>query len=74
MTRESFTEQEILARARRLADAQGPGWDAVMAEEHVGKDTGTLRFWRDQALKELEAETVTSLDLEADTPRTVGLD
>lgn len=74
MTRESFTEQEILARARRLADEHGPGWDAVMAEEHVGKDTGALRFWREQALKDLEAETVTSLDVEAETPRTVGLD
>jgi hypothetical protein len=74
MTSDRFTEAEIMAHAQRLADEQGPGWEAVMAEEHVGKDTGVLRFWRQQALKELEAGTVTSIDLEADSPKTVGLD
>jgi len=74
MTRESFTEAEIMARARRLADEQGPGFDAVLAEEHVGKDTGALRFWREKALADLEAETATSLDVEATAPRTLGVD
>jgi hypothetical protein len=45
-----------------------------MAEEHVGKDSGALRFWRQQAMKDLELKTVTSLDVEAESPRTVGLD
>ncbi len=69
-----FTEEEITARARQLADEQGPGWEAVVAGERVGKDTAELRYWRDLALKELEAETMTTLEIEADTPKTVGLD
>ncbi len=74
MATESFTEEEITSRARQLADQQGPGWEAVVAGEQVGKDTVELRYWRDLALKELEAETMTTLEIEADTPKTVGLD
>lgn len=74
MAAERFTEEEIAARARQLADEQGPGWEAVVAGERVGKDTAELRYWRDLALKELEAETMTTLEIEADTPKTVGLD
>jgi hypothetical protein len=70
----SFTEEEVTERARKLANEQGPGWDAVMAEEHVGKDTATLRYWMQQALEDLEAEDITSLEVEADTPKTVGLE
>jgi hypothetical protein len=69
-----FTEEEITARARQLANDQGPGWDALTAEEQVGKDTADLRYWRDRALKELEAEQPTVLQVEASTPKTVGLD
>ena len=64
-----FTEDELTARARKLADEQGPGWAAVMAGERVGKDTAELRYWR-----ELEADDVTLLEVEADTPKTVGLE
>jgi hypothetical protein len=69
-----FTEQEITARAQQLADEKGPGWDAITAEELVGKDTVELRYWRELALKELEAEEPTVLEVEASTPKTVGLD
>jgi hypothetical protein len=69
-----FTEEEITARARQLADEQGPGWAAITAEEQVGKDTAELRHWRELALKELEAEQPTVLEVEASTPKTVGLD
>ncbi len=74
MTTPQFTEEEITARAQQLADEQGPGWAAIMAEEQVGKDTAELRCWRDRALKELEAEQPTVLEVEASTPKTVGLD
>jgi len=70
----SFTDEEITARARKLADEQGPGWDAIMQDELVGKNTGALRFWRQRALEDLEADDVTALEIEADTPKTVGLD
>jgi hypothetical protein len=69
-----FSEQEITARARQLADEQGPGWEAITAEEQVGKDTTELRYWRELALKELESEEPTVLEVEASTPKTVGLD
>jgi hypothetical protein len=69
-----FTEDEITARARQLADEKGPGWEAITAEEQVGKDTAELRYWRELALKELEAEEPTVLEVEANTPKTVGLD
>jgi hypothetical protein len=74
MTTPQFTEEEITARAQQLADEQGPGWAAIMAEEQVGKDTAELRYWLDRALKELEAEQPTVLEVEASTPKTVGLD
>jgi hypothetical protein len=69
-----FTDEEITARARQLADEKGLGWDAITAEEQVGKDTAELRYWRELALKELEAEEPTVLEVEASTPKTVGLD
>ena len=69
-----FTEEEITARARQLADDQGPGWEAITAEEQVGKDTAEFRYWRQLALKELEAEVPTVLEVEASVPKTVGLD
>jgi len=69
-----FTEEEITIRARELADEQGPGWEAIIAEEQVGKDTAELRYWRERALNELEAEQPTVLEVEASTPKTVGLD
>ena len=74
MTTPQFTEEEITARARQLADEQGPGWEAITAEEQVGKDTAELRYWRELALKELESEELTFLEVEASTPKTVGLD
>lgn len=74
MTTLRFTEAEITARARQLANEQGPGWEAITAEEQVGKDTAELRYWRELALKELEAEEPTVLEVEAYTPKTVGLD
>jgi hypothetical protein len=74
MTTPRLTEEEITARARRLADEQGPGWEALTAEEQVGRDTAELRYWRELALKELEAEEPTVLEVEASTPKTVGLD
>ena len=69
-----FTEEEITARARQLADKQGPGWSAITAEEQVGKDTAELRYWRELALKELEADEPTVLEVEDSTPKPVGLD
>jgi hypothetical protein len=69
-----FTEEEITVRARNLANEQGPGWEAITAEEQVGKDTAEFRYWRELALKELEAEEPTVLEVEANTPRTVGLE
>jgi hypothetical protein len=74
MTTPLVTEEEITARARQLADEQGPGWESVAGEEQVGKDTAELRHWRELALKELEAEVPTVLEVEATTPKTVGLD
>jgi hypothetical protein len=74
MATERFTEEEITARACQLADEQGPGWERLMADERVGKDTAELRYWRGRALKELEAEQPTVLGVEASTPKTVGLD
>jgi ribosomal protein L39E len=74
MTTPGFTEEEITARARQLANEQGPGWEAITTEERVGKDTAELRYWREVALKELEAEQPTVLEVEASTPKTVGLD
>jgi hypothetical protein len=74
MTTPQFTEEEITARAQQLANDQGPGWEALTAEEQVGKDTAELRYWLDRALKELEAEQPTVLEVEASTPKTVGLD
>jgi hypothetical protein len=66
--------KRITARARQLADEHGPGWETVAGEEQVGKDTVELRYWREVALKELEAEVPTVLEVEATTPKTVGLD
>jgi hypothetical protein len=74
MTTPQFTEEEITARARQLTDEQGLGWEAITAEEQVGKDTAELRYWRELALKELESEELTVLAVEASTPKTVGLD
>ncbi|EIM26697.1 hypothetical protein [Microvirga lotononidis] len=74
MSTSRFTEEEITARACELANEQGPGWEAIIAEERVGKDTAELRYWRDLALKELEAEEPTVLEVEDSTPKTVGLD
>ena len=45
-----------------------------MDEERVGNDPAELRYWREMALKELEAEQPTLLEVEASTPKTVGLD
>ena len=40
-----FTDEEITARARQLANEQGPGWEQpITAEERVGKDTAELRL------------------------------
>jgi len=69
-----FTEEEITARARQLTNEQGPGWEAVTAEEQDSKDTAELRYWRELALKELEAEEPTVLEVEAGAPETVGLE
>jgi hypothetical protein len=74
MATERFSEEEITAWARQLANEQGPGWEAITAEERVGKDTAELRYWREMALKELEAEQPTVLEVEASTPKTVGLE
>ncbi|ANY77464.1 hypothetical protein BB934_03865 [Microvirga ossetica] len=69
-----FTEEEITARARQLADEQGPGWEALMDKEQVGKDLAELRYWRELALMKLEADQPTVLEVEASTPKTVGLE
>ncbi|SCY99021.1 hypothetical protein [Microvirga guangxiensis] len=45
MATERFTEEEITARARQLANEQGPGWEAITGEEQVGKDSAELRYW-----------------------------
>ena len=74
MTVPRFTAEEITARARQLADEQGPGREVVSNEEQVGKDTAELRYWRELALKELEAEEPTVLEVEDSTPKPVGLD
>jgi hypothetical protein len=74
METERFTEDEVTARAQQLANEQGPGWDTVVANERVGRDTAELRYWRERALQELEAEAPTVLEVEASTPKTVGLD
>jgi ribosomal protein L39E len=74
MTMQRFTEEEITARAQQLANEQGPGWEAITTEEQVGKDTAELRYWRELALKDLEAEQLTVLEVEASTPKTVGLE
>jgi hypothetical protein len=54
--------------------SRGPAGKPSWRGSGVGKDTAELRYWRDLALKELEAETMTTLEIEADTPKTVGLD
>ena len=74
MATAQFTDEEITARAGKLANEQGPGWEAITAEERVGKDTAELRSWKELALKELEADQLTVLEVEASTPKTVGLD
>ncbi len=74
MATPQFTEDEITARAQQLANEQGPGWEKIIADERVGKDTAELRHWRDRALKELEAEQPTVLEVEETAPRTVGLE
>jgi hypothetical protein len=74
MTGQRFTEEEIIARARKLADEQGPGWEDIMASERVGKDSPEFRLWREKGLQALEAEAPTALEVEASTPKTVGLD
>jgi hypothetical protein len=70
----TFTEEEVTARARKPADEQGPGWDAVVSEEQVGKDTATLRHWLQRAIEDLEAEDITGLEVEANVPKTARLD
>jgi hypothetical protein len=74
MTGQRFTEEEIDARAKKLADEQGPGWENILAAERVGQDTVELRYWRERALQELEAEQPTVLEVEASTPKPVGLE
>lgn len=74
MATSRFTEEEITARARKLADEQGPGWEAVMERERVGKDTAELRYWRELALQQLEADQPTVIEVETDAPKTVGLE
>ena len=74
MATAQFTDDEITARARRLANEQGPGWEAITAEERVGKDTAELRYWKELALKKLAADQLTVREVEASTPNTVGLD
>jgi hypothetical protein len=74
MATPQFTEEEIMARAQQLADEQGPGWEKIIADERVGKDTAELRHWRNRALKDLEAEQPTVLEVEASAPKTVGLE
>jgi hypothetical protein len=69
-----FTEEEITTRAQQLANEQGPGWEKIIADERVGKDTADLRYWRERALRELEAEQPTVLEVEESSPKTVGLD
>ena len=69
-----FTDDEITARARKLANETGSGWEAITAEERVGQDTAERRYWRELALKELEADQPTVLEIEASTPKTVGLE
>jgi hypothetical protein len=44
MATERFTAEVITARARQLANEQGPGWEAVMAGEQVGRHTAELRY------------------------------
>ncbi|WP_114948555.1 hypothetical protein [Microvirga calopogonii] len=68
------TEEEITARACELANEQGLAWEAIIAEEQVGRDTAELRYWRDLTLKELEAEQPIVLVVEDSTLKTVGLD
>jgi hypothetical protein len=65
MTTPRFTEEETTARAQQLANEQGPGWEAITAGEQVRKDTAKLRYWRELALKELEAEEPMVLEVEA---------
>jgi hypothetical protein len=60
--------------ARQLVDEQGPGWSAITVEEQVGKDTAELRYWQELALRELETEEPTVLEVEASAPKTVRLD
>ncbi len=74
MAARNVTEEDITARARKLADEQGPGWEAVLEAERVGKDTAALRHWRQLAVKELEAEDATVLEVEADASKTIGLE
>ena len=74
MATAQFTDDEITARARKLANEQGPGWEAITAEERVGKDTAELRYWRELSLKDLEADQPSVLEVEASTPKTVGLE
>ena len=69
-----FTEDEIMARARKLADEQRPGWEVILEAERVGKDSAELRRWQERALQELEAEQPSVQEVEASTPKTVGLD
>ena len=47
MTRESFTEEEIMARARRLADERGPGWywNNFSCGEHTGTHFDAPVHW-----------------------------
>jgi hypothetical protein len=74
MVTPQFTKEEITARAQQLANEQGPGWEEIIADERVGKDTAEFRRWHDRALEELDAEQTTVLEVEASTPKTVGLE
>jgi hypothetical protein len=44
-----------------------------MHREILDEHTAELRYWRQLALKELEAEEPTVLEVEDSTPKTVGL-
>jgi hypothetical protein len=50
------TDEEIEAKARELADIEGPGWAAVNSEEGASKDTGTKQYWLQKAEEVLKTE------------------
>ncbi|SCY98987.1 hypothetical protein SAMN02927923_03265 [Microvirga guangxiensis] len=50
------TDEEIEAKARELTDKDGPGWAAVVSEEHTQLETGTKGYWLKMAEGVLRAE------------------